>query len=208
MAENSIKEDLGKVIAEMEQKCVEKPGSVMAHHHLGLVYRKAGRLDEAVAALEKAIELDPFSVESLINLGALYFDMGNVDKAQAVNERNLELLAQTTATDLLRHCQATPDIQVDSLDDFVAFLKSDWAAFPDSVVTIQQMVAEEDRVAVVATYEGTQTGPMGPFPANGKWLSLDFIAVFRIDNDKIAEIWVTWDNLAALSQLGHFPPPQ
>ena len=91
MSENSQKEDLDKVIAEMEQKCAEKPGSVMAHHHLGLVYRKAGRFDEAVAALEKAIELDPFSVESLVNLGSLYFDRGNIDKAQAVNEQAVNI---------------------------------------------------------------------------------------------------------------------
>jgi tetratricopeptide (TPR) repeat protein len=91
MAKNSKQEDLTKVITEMEQKCSDKPGSVMAHHNLGLVYRKAGRLAEAVAALEKAIELDPFSVESLINLGALYFDMGDVDKAQAVNEQALNI---------------------------------------------------------------------------------------------------------------------
>ena len=93
MAENIKQEDLSKVIEETEQKCVEKPGSVVAHHHLGLVYRKAGRLDEAVVALEKAIELDPFSVESLINLGSLYFDMGNIDKAQVVNERAVSIHA-------------------------------------------------------------------------------------------------------------------
>ena len=39
MSENSKQEDLSKVIEEMEQKCVEKPKSVMAHHHLGLVHR-------------------------------------------------------------------------------------------------------------------------------------------------------------------------
>ena len=66
MSENSKKENLNKVIEEMEQKCTEKPASVMAHHHLGLVYQKAGRLDDAVAAMEKAVELDPFSVESLL----------------------------------------------------------------------------------------------------------------------------------------------
>ncbi len=91
MAEESKQEDLDKVIKEMQQKCVEKPGSVMAHHHLGLVYQKAGRLEEARAALEKAVELDPFSVESLINLGALYFDMGNIDKALEVNEQALNI---------------------------------------------------------------------------------------------------------------------
>ncbi|MFC1844040.1 tetratricopeptide repeat protein, partial [Thermodesulfobacteriota bacterium] len=91
MSEKSKQEDLSKVIEEMKQKCVEKPKSVMAHHHLGLVYRKAGRFDEAVAALEKALEIDPYSVESLINLGALYFDMGNVDKAQVLNEQAVNI---------------------------------------------------------------------------------------------------------------------
>ena len=129
-------------------------------------------------------------------------------QAQAYNDRDLDLLAQTTAEDLLRHCQATPDIQVDSLNDFIAFLKSDWEAIPDAVLTITQMVAEGDKVAVFATYQGTQSGPMGPFPPSNRTASLDLIAIFRIENKKVAEIWVTWDNLAFLSQLGHFSPPQ
>lgn len=91
MAGNSKQEDLDKVIKEMKQQCADRPGSVMAHHNLGLVYRKAGRLQEAAAALEKAIDLDPFSVESLINLGALYFDRGDIDKAQKVNEQALAI---------------------------------------------------------------------------------------------------------------------
>ncbi len=31
--------------------------------------------------------------------------------------------------------------------------------------------------------------------------------IFRLEDGKIAEMWVTWDNLSALMQLGHFPPP-
>lgn len=129
-------------------------------------------------------------------------------QAQAYNDRDLDLLAQTTADDLLRHCQATPDIQVDSLDDFIAFLKSDWVTFPDAALTIEQMLAEDDRVAAFVTYTGTQTGQMGPYPPSGKSVLLEFIGIFRIENNKIVEIWVTWDNLAVLSQLGYFPPPQ
>ena len=49
MAEQ-LKEDLPKVIAEMEKKCAEHPDNVMARHHLGLVYMKAGRIDEAIAS--------------------------------------------------------------------------------------------------------------------------------------------------------------
>ncbi len=126
--------------------------------------------------------------------------------ARAISDRDLGLLAKTTAKTLVRHCQATPGLAIASLEDFVAFLETDWATFPDSRITIHQLVAEGDRVAVYATYEGTQTGQMGPFPPSGKRMSLDFSGVFRIEDGKIAEIWVTWDNMAALTQLGHFPP--
>lgn len=128
--------------------------------------------------------------------------------AKAINDRDLDLLARTTSETLLRHCQATPGLDISSLDEFVAFLEDDWATFPDSVITIQQLVAEGDRVAIFATYEGTQKGQMGPFPPSDKWMSLEFSGVFRIEDGKIAEIWVTWDNMAALAQLGHLPPPQ
>jgi hypothetical protein len=62
------------------------------------------------------------------------------------------------------------------------FLRQDTAVFPDSVQTIKLLVAEGDLVAVWTTYEGTQQGPMGP---------------------KIAEWWVTWDNMTILRALGH-----
>lgn len=32
------------------------------------------------------------------------------------------------------------------------------------------------------------------------------MGILRIEEGKIAEIWVEWDNLNALTQLGHFPP--
>lgn len=128
--------------------------------------------------------------------------------AQAINDRDLALLAKTTSETLVRHCQATPGLKIASLDEFVAFLKSDWATFPDSQIIIQQLVAEGDRVAIFATYEGTQKGQMGPFPPSGRRMSLEFSGVFRLEEGRIAEIWVTWDNVAALTQLGHFPPPE
>jgi predicted ester cyclase len=127
---------------------------------------------------------------------------------QAINTRDRLLLEQTMAPNLIRHCQATPEVQVRCLDDFWNFLQSDWATFPDAKIVPQQLVAEGDRVAVFARYEGTQLGPMGPFPPSGKRLSLDFAAFSRIEGGKIAEMWVTWDNMAALSQLGHFPPAE
>jgi hypothetical protein len=39
-------------------------------------------------------------------------------------------------------------------------------------------------------------------------LTLPFIGILRIEDGKVVEIWVEWDNLNTLSQLGHFPPPK
>jgi len=55
---------------------------------------------------------------------------------------------------------------------------------------------------------GTQKGPMGPFPASHKRMELPFIGILRLEQGKVAEIWVEWDNLNALTQLGHFPLPE
>ena len=62
-------------------------------------------------------------------------------------------------------------------------------------------------MAVWATYRGTQRGRWGSFPPSGKSLEVDFVGFFRIEQGRIAELWVTWDNLAALVQLGHLQPP-
>jgi len=49
---------------------------------------------------------------------------------------------------------------------------------------------------------------MGPFPPSDRQMTLEFAGIHRIENGKLAETWLTWDNMAALSQLGHFPPPE
>jgi len=126
---------------------------------------------------------------------------------EAINTRQLHILDEIVASDFVRHCQATPELDVRSLEQFKDFLRQDDAVFPDSIQTLKHLLAEGDMVAVWATYEGTQKGQMGPFPPSGKKMRVDFGAFLRVENGKIAELWVTWDNMAALAQLGHLPLP-
>ncbi len=125
---------------------------------------------------------------------------------EAMNARRLDDLDELVAHDFVRHCQATPEADVRSLQGFKEFLRKDFATFPDSVQTARHVVVEGDLVAVWATYEGTQMEPMGPFPASRRRMLLDYAAFLRLEKGKIAEMWVTWDNAAALAQLGHLPP--
>ena len=110
------------------------------------------------------------------------------------------------AQNYVRHCQATPDLVIESLDAFKEFIRLDRSAVPDQELHVKMLIAEGDLVAFWCTYTGTQTGDMGPFPATGKSANLDFAGVHRLENGKVVETWVTWDNVTILGQLGHFPP--
>ena len=87
-------ENINAVIAELEHKCAELPDNFIAHHHLALVYRKAGRPQDAIRELKRAIELDDNSAEPYVNLGAVYFELGDLDQALAANKKALTLMVK------------------------------------------------------------------------------------------------------------------
>ena len=127
---------------------------------------------------------------------------------EVVGNGDYEQMNTYIAQDYVRHCQATPDLIIESLDAFKEFIRMDRKSIPNQKLKIKMLVAEGDLVAFWATYTGTQTGQMGPFPPTGRSAELDFAGVHRLENGKVVETWVTWDNISILSQLGHFPPMQ
>jgi steroid delta-isomerase-like uncharacterized protein len=126
---------------------------------------------------------------------------------EALNARQYDALDELVAPDFVRHCQATPDVQVKSRDEMKQFVQNDVEVFPDGHIRTEILLAEGDLVAGYLTYIGTQTGAMGPYPASGKKVELGYLSIIRIEEGKIAEMWVEWDNIAFFTQLGHFPPP-
>ena len=81
-------------------------------------------------------------------------------------------------------------------------------AFPDGKTTIHDELVSGDTVVVLFIGEGTQKGPLGPFPASNKPAKLEFCSVSKIDSHgKVAEITNYYDQLSLLVQLGHIPVP-
>ena len=71
----------------------------------------------------------------------------------AWNSRRPEAFDDLLTPDVVRHCDATPDVEARSLDDIKGFLVQDTAIFPDSVQTIKLLIAEGNHVAAWVTYE-------------------------------------------------------
>jgi steroid delta-isomerase-like uncharacterized protein len=79
-------------------------------------------------------------------------------------------------------------------------------AFPDMRMTVDDTVAESDRVVCRVTVTGTHEGPLDfvkmQLPATGKRFRTTHIHVFRVTNGEITERWAERDDVGMLQQLG------
>ena len=91
-----------------------------------------------------------------------------------------------------------------AIQQFVAVLDT---AFPDRHLSIDDVLAEGDKVVVRTTMTGTHQGEMQGIPATGKPVTQPAITIFRLTNGKIAEGWYASDNLSMMQQLGVIPAP-
>jgi predicted ester cyclase len=127
------------------------------------------------------------------------------DMVRAMNERDLDRLDEVMSANFVRHCEPTPDLVIEDLDGYKAFLDAFTEGFPDNVQTIEHMAVDGDLIGVFATYEGTHLGQFGPFAPTRKRVTFSFAGMFRVEDDKLAEFWVTWDQMTILGQLGLLP---
>ena len=80
------------------------------------------------------------------------------------------------------------------------------AVFEDLNVTVEDMVAEGDKVAARFTAHGTHNGAFMGLPPTGKPIAMTGMEIFRIENGRIAELWGEANLLGLMQQLGILPP--
>ena len=80
-------------------------------------------------------------------------------------------------------------------------------AFPDSYFTVEDMVAEGDKVVSRKTFHGTHQGEFMGIPPTGKRVSIGLIDIVRIADGQVVEHRSIGDNLGMLQQLGVIPQP-
>ncbi len=80
-------------------------------------------------------------------------------------------------------------------------------AFPDSYFTVEDMIAEGDKVATRKTFHGTHQGEFMGIPPTGQQVSIGLIDIVRIVDGRVVEHWAMGDNLGMMQQLGVIPQP-
>ncbi len=80
------------------------------------------------------------------------------------------------------------------------------AAFPDATMTIEDQIAEGDRVVTRTTATGTHRGDLGGIAASGRFVSVPIILIDRIVDGRIVETWEAFDQLGMFQQIGSLPP--
>ena len=90
-------------------------------------------------------------------------------------------------------------------DELKGAMKRVFAGLSDVRMTIEDVIAEGDRVVVRLTAQAVHSGEFMGMPASGKSYSIPEIHIFRISDGKVAEHWGQADLLGMMRQLGAMP---
>ncbi len=88
---------------------------------------------------------------------------------------------------------------ISGLKDLVARLRT---AFPDLAATVEEQVAEGDKVVSRLTMTGTHQGEFMGMPATGKSFKVGGASIWEVRGGQLISEWVSWDSMSMLQQLG------
>lgn len=92
-------------------------------------------------------------------------------------------------------------VTVQGLEGFKQYVTLVRGAFPDFHNTIEDLIAEGDKVVARLTYHGTHRGELFGIAPTGKRVTYAGIAIFRIADGRIVEGWVIGDTYGLMKQL-------
>lgn len=122
---------------------------------------------------------------------------------EAVNSGNLEVLREVFAPTAIDRDPASN--QSAGPEGFIQFFTGFRAAFPDLNISVEQLVADENNVAIAYTITGTHQGDFLGIPATGRHIKARGVQIARFENGQIVERWGSSDQLGILQQIGINP---
>jgi len=123
---------------------------------------------------------------------------------EVVKQGNLDAIDEVYTEDAVEH---TPVGDFSGREEIREGFETIRGAFSDYTVTVEDMIAEGDTVAVRLTERGTHDGEFMGIDPTGREFEHRTMAFLRLENGKVAEWWVQPDNLGLMQQLGVVEPP-
>ena len=120
------------------------------------------------------------------------------------NQKNLAVLDEIASRDYVSH---NPAMTTHGLEQYKQLVSMYFSAFPDLHFTIEDQIAEGDKVVSRFSARGTHQGAFMGIPPTGKQGFVTGIGIDRFANGKIVEGWFNSDDLGLLQQLGILPAP-
>jgi steroid delta-isomerase-like uncharacterized protein len=120
------------------------------------------------------------------------------------NKRKLELVSDLISPSHALHDNNYPGSSVGP-EAYKAQMALFLAAFPDLRLTVEDTVAEKDKVAASWTISGTHKGEFRGVRPTNKKISMDGITIHHIANGKIIDSYISSDTLGLMRQLGVVP---
>lgn len=123
----------------------------------------------------------------------------------AYNAHDLDEIGETISENFVAHGLPGIDGDVRGRDAYLDWVRATFEAFPDKRTEIEDLLAEGDMVAARWRSKATHRGPFGDVPATGRKWDAEALALVRIEDEKLAEMWFQPDQLGMLQQLGVVP---
>lgn len=117
---------------------------------------------------------------------------------------NLSIADELLSPDFAMHTPLPASLGIKGINEVIITCR---AAFEHLNVTIEDMIAEGDKVTARFTAHGTHKGDFMGLQATGKPITMTGIEIFRIKDGKIIELWGEANLLGLMQQLGIFPSP-
>jgi steroid delta-isomerase-like uncharacterized protein len=119
---------------------------------------------------------------------------------------NPDSLEEVYTPDVVWH---NPEGDIKGIEQAKQFVTMFKTAFPDMSATVEDVVAEGEKVVTRVTIRGTHQGEVEEFgPPTGRQVETQGITIHRMDGGKIVEEWNSWDNMSLMQQLGLVPEQQ
>lgn len=124
---------------------------------------------------------------------------------EAWNNGDLAVVDELVAPDFVDH--AAPPGLPPGAEGHKVLIKLYREAFPGMHLTINELLADGDKVIVRWAATGTHLGPLFGIPPTGKKINVDGIGIRRYSDGKMVVLWNVFDQMAMMQQLGLIPTP-